>query len=471
MVRPACLLVASLAFSTAAAQPPAALDADSRAAIDAVFAKWDTTTSPGCAVGVFEKGEIVYARGYGMADLEREVPITSRSVFDIGSVSKQFVAMSILLLEEDGKLTLDDDVRKHVPEMRDYGEPITLRHLLHHTSGIRDYLGLMSLAGMSFEFDYPEQRIVDLIARQKALNFAPGTEHLYSNSGYFLLSEIVRRVSGVTQGAFARERIFGPLGMRDSQFYDDFKRVVKGRAIGYLPGDDGYQTELYLFDLVGDGGVLTTVEDMCKWDANFENNRLGGGEELIRRMLKHGKLKSGKSLPYACALVHGEHRGARHVGHGGAWAGYRAHFVRFADHDVSVAVFSNLGHFNAGKHAMKVAEIVLAGDLEPAPEEAAFESQPFEKEPEPFAPKAEDLEALAGDYYSEELDVTYSLTVREGEFFATVKYEPEWPLKPTAPRQFSLGWVRFRFTGEKERVDGFTVSAGRVRNIGFVRQD
>ena len=363
-------------------QTPSPLDAKTRTGIDALFAEWNKTTSPGCSLGVYQNGHIAYARGYGMADLERDVTLTSRSVFDIASTSKQFVAMSILLLEHDGKLTLDDNICKHVPEMPGYADKITIRHLIHHTSGIRDYLTLMSLAGMPFEHDYPEPQIVALLARQRALNFAPGSEHLYSNSGYFLLSEIVHRVSGLTQGEFAAKRIFAPLGMRHSQFYDDFKRVVRHRAIGYTPRDDGFATELYLFDLVGDGGTLTNVEDLLAWDRNFYDNKLGGGQTLIENMLTPGRLNDGSTLQYACALTVSEHRGLQMVSHGGAWAGYRAEFIRFPAQKLSVAVLSNLGTFRPTQKALQVADILLAGVMHAQPaaalgatEDSAFDSR------------------------------------------------------------------------------------------------
>ncbi|UCH98781.1 MAG: serine hydrolase, partial [Candidatus Aminicenantes bacterium] len=192
--------------------------------VDKLFAQWDKKDSPGCALAIIKDGKIIYKRGYGMADLERDVPITSKSVFDIASTSKQFVAMSIVLLAEEGKLSLDDDIRQHIPGMPDYGNKITIRHLVHHTSGIRDYCDLMYLAGMPFENDYPEAQIIELIARQKELNFKPGDKHLYSNTGYFLLGEIVKRVSGKSLNEFTKEKIFKPLGMKITHFYDDFTR-------------------------------------------------------------------------------------------------------------------------------------------------------------------------------------------------------------------------------------------------------
>jgi CubicO group peptidase (beta-lactamase class C family) len=357
----AAALLLSLFLPACSSQQQPQDQAEAIEKVDKLFSKWDKKDSPGCAMAIIKDGKIIYKRGYGMADLERDVPITPKSVFDIASTSKQFVAMCILLLEEEKKLSLDDDIRKHIPEMPDYGDTITVRHMIHHTSGIRDYLVLMSMAGMSYANDYPEAQIIELIARQKALNFKPGDEHLYSNSGYFLLGEIVRRVSGKTLGEFAKEKIFKPLGMKATHFYDDFTRIVKNRAIGYSPKSaGGYVTELYLFDLVGDGGVLTTVEDLFLWDRNFYHNKLGkSGQGLINRMLTPGILNNGKKLDYAFALGIGDYKGLKMVSHGGGWAGYRSQLIRFPGQKFSVICLANLGSINPTRMAREVADIYL----------------------------------------------------------------------------------------------------------------
>lgn len=346
--------------------------------VDKLFAKWDKKDSPGCALAIIKDGKIIYKHGYGMADLERDVPITPGSVFDIASTSKQFVAMSIVLLAEEGKLSLDDDIRKHIPEMPDYGNKITIRHLVHHTSGIRDYCDLMYLAAMPFENDYPEAQIIELIARQKALNFKPGDKHLYSNSGYFLLGEIVKRVSGKSLNEFTKEKIFKPLGMKITHFYDDFTRVVKNRAIGYFPKKDGgYGIAVYLFDLVGDGGLLTSVEDLFLWDQNFYHNKLGKqGQKLIEQLLTPGTLNNGKKLDYAFALGIGEYKGLKMVSHGGAWAGYRSQLLRFYGQQFSVICLSNLAGFDPTVMAKKVADIYLVDHFKETPKDKPTSAKP-----------------------------------------------------------------------------------------------
>lgn len=340
-----------------------------RAKVDAVFSEYARADSPGCALGVFRDGRIAYAKGYGMANLELDVPIGPGTVFDLGSTSKQFTAACIVLLAQEGKLSLDDDVRKYLPEIPDYGPTITIRHLIHHTSGIRDYLALMSLAGVDFDGVTTEEDALALIARQKELNFAPGEEHLYSNSGYFLLGVIVKRASGKTLAQFARERIFEPLGMKHTHFHDDHTRIVPGRATGYARRrEGGFRIAMSGFEQTGDGAVMTTVGDLLAWDRNFYESRVGG-PSMIRELLTPGTLNTGEKLNYAFGLNLGEHRGLKTVSHGGSWAGYRAELLRFPDHNLSVACLCNLAGANPGRLARQVAEIYL-GDRMAAPEKA-----------------------------------------------------------------------------------------------------
>ncbi|MHC5005347.1 MAG: serine hydrolase domain-containing protein, partial [Planctomycetota bacterium] len=428
----ACLVIPVVVLLVAAGHGRGAADQRSGERIDALFAEWDKTGSPGCALAVYRDGRLELARGYGMADLERATTITPRSVFDIASTSKQFVAMCVLLLEEAGRLSLDEDVRTWFPQLPDYGAPITVRHLVHHTSGIRDYLVLMQLAAMPMENDYPEARIVDLIARQQALNFPPGTEFLYSNSGYFLLGEIVHRASGMPLGEFARRHIFDPLGMRSTQFYDDFKRVVPDRAIGYLPaGDGGFATELYLFDLVGDGGVLTTVEDLLRWDRNFYDNRLGAGDRaLIERMLTPGRLASGQPIEYACGLNVSRYRGLPTVDHGGAWAGYRSQLLRFPEQRVSVAVLANLGSFDADGMARRVADIVLADTFpEPSGTPEAGEGPAAGDEAPVVEIAAAELSRWTGAYRRRANGSIWRLAMEDGALTVTAGRQ-SYPLAP-----------------------------------------
>ena len=350
-------------WTLASAQPTDESQAEITKKVDALFAQYDRPNSPGCALGVIRDGRLIYARGYGLANLEHDIPITSKTVFDIGSTSKQFAAASILLLAQQGKLSLDDDIRKLIPEIPAYDQPITIRHLLHHTSGLRDYLTLMSLAGTDFSGVTTDTDALRLLARQKEINFTPGAEHLYSNSGYFLLSMIVRRASGKSLRQFAHENIFAPLGMKNTHFHDDHTMVVPLRATGYSPKENGeFGIDMSNFEQTGDGAVFTNIEDLLLWDQNFYQPKVGG-RELLDLLLTQGRLNSGEQLKYASGLFVGEHRGLKMVSHGGSWAGYRAELIRFPTERFSVACLCNVGTSNPSGLATQVAELYLANRL------------------------------------------------------------------------------------------------------------
>ncbi|MEA3436536.1 MAG: serine hydrolase domain-containing protein, partial [Thermodesulfobacteriota bacterium] len=272
-----------------------------------------------------------------MADLEHNIHISPSTIFYIGSVSKQFVTMCILLLEEQEKLNLDDEIQEYLPDFPQYGTPLTIRHFIHHTSGVRDFLTLWTLSGNDYLDHIDEDAVYRLIKRQKALNFTPGDKYLYSNSCYFMLAMIVEKVSGQSLKEFARENIFEKLGMLNSHFHDDYLHIIKNRAFSYEPIEDGFNNLIMRFDLVGSGGLYTNIEDLYLWDQNFYKNELGkGGPEAIERMHEEGILNNGESAGYAFALRNGTYRGLRTVSHGGSLAGYRAQLMRFPEQHFSV---------------------------------------------------------------------------------------------------------------------------------------
>ncbi len=332
--------------------------------INEVFSDYDKPGSAGCALGVYRKGSIAYAHGYGMASLELGVPITPQTVFDIGSTSKQFTAFSILLLQQQGKLSVDDDVRKYMPEIPDYGQRITLHHLMTHTSGMRDYAGLFDLAGVPEQNLTNDQDAVDLIVRQKALNFNPGDEWDYSNTGFFLLSQVVKRVTGKTLRDFDQENIFTPLGMTSTQIFNDHTLVIPHRATGYSYDKDrkAFGIEMSNFEQTGDGSVQTSVVDLQRWDENFYTAKLGG-PDLIEQMQVVGKLNNGEEHGYAAGLQIGKYRGQLAVRHGGAWAGYRAELLRFPQHHTSIAVLCNVAQSVPQSRADRVADVLLSSVL------------------------------------------------------------------------------------------------------------
>ena len=340
--------------------------------VDQVFAAYDRPDTPGCALGVVKDGNFIYKRGYGAGSLELGVPLSSQSVFYMGSVSKQFTAASVVLAAEQGFLSLDDDVHKYVSELPAYGKPITLREMLHHTSGLRDIFSLLFLAGRNAEDLHRTDELVDLITRQKGLNFDPGDEYLYSNSNYFLMSVVIRRATGKALSQFAEENIFKPLGMTHTRFYDDHTAVVPGRIPAYAPRQGGgfrvdWSTN---FDKIGDGGLLSTVEDLLLWDRNFYDNKLGKGT-LLKEMQTQGVLNNGKKIEYGLGLLITDYRGLPVVAHAGALFGYRTALLRFPQQRLSVICLCNLGTSNPVQSAEKVADLYLANQLSPAPSAAS----------------------------------------------------------------------------------------------------
>ena len=535
--------------------------------VDQLFAQWDKADSPGCALGVIRNGEFVYKRGYGMANLEYNIPISPTSIFQIASTSKQFTAMSILLLARQGKLSLDDDIRKYLPEMPRYQTPVTIRHLIHHTSGIRDYFVLLFYAGLPTEdvnsdgdmfhimARQTDEDVLAFLARQKDLNFTPGSEYLYSNSGYLLLAQIVKRVSGKSLRQFADENIFKPLGMTNSFFHDDLTLIIKNRAIGYSPIEGGgFSTVVTNFDRVGPSGVRTSVEDLLLWDRNFYENKLGGGMDLINEMVTPGVFANGEG--YAFGLRSSQYGGMRVITHGGDSDGFKANLIRFPDQRFSVICLCNSRNINASRLAYQVANFYLADQLKqsansqqaaPSPNpvtlsaeeletktgiywnpvnedrwtlslregklvdlggavlsplsnerfkvvgqrrELIFETSPqggrplrlrqidegsqpaiYEAMPA-MTPSPAQLNEYAGNYYSEELNVTYTLFVEGGKLVLRRRRSKDMPLDPAftdAFRREDLGFLRFT-RNKQNRLTGLLLTAGRVRRLRFERR-
>jgi CubicO group peptidase (beta-lactamase class C family) len=344
-------------------------DINHRQEVDQIFAAFDKPGTPGCALGVVRNGDFVYKRAYGTASLELGVPLTPRSVVYMGSVSKQFTAASVVLAAEQGYLSLDDDVRKYIPELPDYGHTITLHHMLHHTSGLRDVVGLLfEISGRHIEDIHSNAELIDLAAHQKALNFAPGAEFSYANINFFLLAEVVYRATGKPLSRFAEENIFKPLGMTHTRFYDDRTAVVPDRVPAYEPGPAGsflvdWSTD---FDKVGDGGLMSTVDDLLLWDRNFYENKLGKGT-LVRELETRGVLNNGKQLQYGLGLRLGSYRGLPTAEHSGGLDGYHTKFLQFPNQRFSVICLCNLSSSNPDLLSHKVADIYLDGQFPAEP--------------------------------------------------------------------------------------------------------
>ncbi len=331
--------------------------------VDRVFAVEDAFGAPGMAVGIYSGGELVYAKGFGMANLEVGLENGPDVLYRIGSTSKQFTATAVALLVLDGKLDLDAALTEHFPEFGANDPPIRVRDLLHHTSGIPDYINLQFRTGGGRQAWFTPAQSLEVLAHA-ALEFEPGTRFSYSNSNYLLLAELVQRVSGQTLRDFARERIFDPLGMDATRFQDRHDEVIVGRSHGYSPqteeGRGNWKVDITHLDHVGDGGVFTSIEELAKWDANFYDNRLGHGDALLELLQTRGVLSNGETTTYAMGLGIATYRGLPTVSHGGSWVGYRAELLRFPEQHFSVAVLANHASAQPTSLARRVAEICLA---------------------------------------------------------------------------------------------------------------
>lgn len=551
----AVLFAAALVLIAAPASAQLGVNAigpETSAAIDKIFAAFDTTTRPGCALGVWRNGKIIYTRGYGMANLEYNIPITPETIFEAGSVSKQFTAAAIQILCRDEKLALEDDIRKLLPEVPQFGPLITIKHLLTHTSGIRDQWGLLSAAGRPpGSAVHTLDEILDLVSRQRDLNFAPGSDYLYSNTGYALMAWVVRRASGKSLADFSMERIFRPLGMSFTQWRDDYSEIVKGRATAYSLGPGpAYHQNMSFTNVYGNGGLLTTVGDLLVWAENFWTPRVLDRASLDEMEIPM-VLNDGTPTIYGLGLGVGEYKGVREISHSGSTAGYRAYLVRYPNQRTAIAILSNFGGTNPADLAHKVADVILAGALKPI---AALEPVPvlanelqawagLYRDPktdavlslvlkdgklvdnggrgqaficveagcfttgggtrfvfvkpegtsgpavritapgvapaiyarvEAVQPAPEALAEYAGHYWSEELEVSYIAEIKDGKLTLRRRPDPPLTLEPTYKDGFisrSGGTNLFRFTrDERGRVDGFSVNAGRVRHLKFIKK-
>ncbi len=361
------------------------------AKIDSIF-KFYTNSTPGCAVAIQQNGEVIFQKGYGLANMEYAIPIRPATVFHIASESKQYVAFCILLLEKEGKLKLEDDIRNYLDYIPDFGKKISIRQLILHTSGLRDQWQLLALGGTQLDDVITQQHIVKLVTTQKALNFMPGEEWMYCNTGYTLLAEIVKKLSGQSLRKFAATRIFNPLGMKDTHFHDDYQELVPGRAYSYNAAAGGkYQHAVLSYSTVGATSLFTTVLDEAKWLNNLETGEVGG-KELVQKMKEVGYLNDGRKLDYAMGQMVGKFKGWEQIGHGGADAGYRTYAVRYPEKKLGIVVFSNLGFANPGRLASLIAELLIT------------DTKPTDVPMPAYKADTVLFKKLAGKYYTERGD-------------------------------------------------------------------
>ena len=444
------------------------------ARISALFSEWASPESPGAAVAVTRGGSVLYEGAFGTANLEYGVPIISETVFHVASVSKQFTAFAILLLEQKGELGLDDDIRRYLPEIHDFGETITIRHLVHHLSGLRDQWVLWELSGYRLDDVITSRNILRLIERQRELNFSPGEEISYSNTGYTLLAEIVARVTGRSFAEFMQESVFRPLGMKATHFHEDHQHIVKNRAYPYVLQDDTRLAKGVLsYALTGNTSLLTTISDMERWIRNFSTGEVGG-EAVVEKMLETGLLNSGEDSTYAFGLGVTDFRGLRYALHSGYDAGYTSYLGYFPDQDLGIVILSNYAGVDGMSLGRQVAEIVLAEHLE---DEVSSE---HETDPEPDA-ATEDrvfrverpLSDYVGAYYSPELRTVYEIEIREGSLVAVHSRKRDVPFSPISDDAFEGDqwwfWKADFSRDEDGRVDELLVSTSSVRKARFTR--
>ena len=413
------------------------------------YTKAYVAPAPGCAAAVSLNGETVFEKAFGLADLEHNVPNTAQTIFESGSVAKQFTAAAVVLLQQDGKLNLDDPVKKYIPELPDYGSPLTIRHLLNHTAGLRDWGAVLSLTGAGRgERVINQDLALDVITHQRALDFTPGAEYSYSNSGYNLAAIIVERVSKQKFPAFVEERLFKPLGMKNSSWRDDYQRIVPGRAQAYSrQGNGPWRLNMPFMNVYGNGGMLTTVGDWMKWNAMLDSQSLGA--PLVTALETRGVLNDGRKIAYALGLVVATYKGLKDVSHGGATAGYQTFLTRYPDKKVSVGVMCNGTSPSAGGIAASITDEIFG----PFPESPKTESAKISED---------ELKKFVGIWRNEKTHGPARFVIENG-----VSRWSGARLVPMGGGQFTAGSNQLKFTFDK---DDKPVSAETIDSDGEVRR-
>jgi CubicO group peptidase (beta-lactamase class C family) len=513
----------------------------------------------GVTIAVAEGEKILFSKGYGLANPEYDIPNTPGTIFHVASVSKQFTAFAMTLLADQGKISLDDDIRKHLPELHDFGHKITIKQLIHHTSGLRDQWNLLALAGWRLDDVITHDQVLRLISHQKELNFKPGDEFSYCNTGYTLMAEILHRVTGKSFPEWCEENIFSPLNMDNTLFYVDHEMIVKNRAYSYHKSSKGLKKSILSYANAGATSLFTTAEDLTKWSNNFYSMKVGNAN-VMRQMEERGILNKGDTVSYAFGQGIGDYKGIRLISHDGADAGYRSSLMRFPEQKYTIVVLSNLGSVNAGRLAMNIADIFLKDHLKPEDEKAQDKKQVagnvkvsgdvlkkyegkyqlddamvltfsatdgklmVEPSGQPkielqaksdtefvieqygvkivfdntnrdtvtqltftqggqkmVAPRAKpfdigsiDLSKYTGTYFSPELQTSYTLVVKNDTLVANhIRHNPA-KMRPVGKEAFTSDvWYMSKFDfirDEEERITGFKVSSGRVKNVVFNKQ-
>lgn len=422
---------------------------DNTARLDQLFSSWNNST-PGGSILVARGQEIIYHKAFGIANLESNVPNTINTIFEAGSVSKQFTAYSILLLESEGKLKLTDDVRKYVPELPVYEAPITIQMLMNHTSGLKDWGSVGSLTGFPRgSRDYTIPLALHIMSKQKTTNFKPGSEYSYCNSGYTLMTIIVERVSGKTLEDFTAERLFKPLGMTNTRWRSNFRDVIPNRAQAYSKNGNVYELNMPFEHIYGHGGLLTTTSDLLTWNQLLEKH-----DAIYNKRMQRGRLNDGKEIHYAAGIEHGEVNGVAEIRHSGATAGYRAWLAYYPSEKLTVAILSNDAGFDNFGVGHKIAEIFFGSPERPT----IVEPEPMKTVEISFDPKT-----YVGEYYSDEAECTFRIIANGNKIEYIDDAQFTVPLEPKSTNVFkSPNDVTFEFKNKQ-----LLVSLGRANNIPF----
>ncbi|WP_209388384.1 serine hydrolase domain-containing protein [Rhodohalobacter sp. SW132] len=412
--------------------------------VHAIFMDYDETTG-GCVIGIADHGELIFSNGYGMANLEYGIPLESDSRLMIASISKQFAAAAMLMMEQEGVLDLDENLQTYIPEIPDFDEPITARQLIHHTSGLRDLFSLLHLKDLGLDPTTTTEDALELIRNQQRLNFRPNTNHVYSNSGYVLMSVLTENLTGMTLREYTDKHFFKPLGMNATHFHDDLEMIVPKRTDSYRPTDNGpgrfYRDNI---DRVGARGLFTTIEDFALWDANFIDNRTNL-DQFTERMTEKGVHNNGRSHSYAAGLRIGTYRGLETVGHGGNYMGFRSSYMRFPEYELGIMVFCNMSDINPAAHARQLADLYLMEFFE------------------------ETFSEFAGRYRNEGFAREYDLLIEDGDLYLKKSSRDKERLIWQNGDLFSAGGWTLEFTREDESITGFTVETSRTGKITFNR--
>ncbi|MBS1978457.1 MAG: beta-lactamase family protein [Bacteroidetes bacterium] len=428
-----------------------------------------TGKRPGAAVSVVKDGQLVYTSGFGYADLQYDIPITSKTIFHIASVSKQFTSFAIAMLVDQGKISLDDDIRKYLPEMHDFGTPITINHLVHHTSGLRDQWNLLALAGWRLDDVITQNQIMRVVSRQRELNFNPGDEYHYCNTGFTLMAEIVSRVSGQSFPDWTMENIFKPLHMDHTLFYNDHEKIVPNRAYSYHVTPKGFKKSVLSYANVGATSLFTTVDDLGLWATNFDKMTVGN-EHVMKMMNQRFVLNKGDTIDYAFGHWIRQYKGLETISHSGSDAGYRTFLLRFPDQHLSISVFSNLASFNAGGTSYLIANRFLRDKLGNDPPKKQEPKKEEQSEPS-FDKGSIRLQDYGGTFYSDELQTAYTMIVANDTLTAQHQRHDDIKLIPKGPDIFNSSmWFMEKVTfvrDSKGKVDGMKVSNWGGRNLKF----